>query len=159
MFKAFRFLAGTFTSSDINKYPTTLSKKWAFISGVIALLVSIPILAVLSSFFVSSGEIWSHLAETVLSDYISNSLLLIIGVSAGVVLTGVSLAWIITMCSFPGQKYFEWAAVLPFSIPAYLLAYIYTDFLGTTGTLQTALRSTFELGVNDYFFPEIRSVW
>lgn len=159
MFKAFRFLAGTFTSSDINKYPTTLSKKWAFISGVIALLVSIPILAVLSSFFVSSGEIWSHLAETVLSDYISNSLLLIIGVSAGVVLTGVSLAWIITMCSFPGQKYFEWAAVLPFSIPAYLLAYIYTDFLGTTGTLQTTLRSTLELGVNDYFFPEIRSVW
>ncbi len=159
MFKAFRFLAGTFTSSDINKYPTTLSKKWAFISGVIALLVSIPILAVLSSFFVSSGEIWSHLAETVLSDYISNSLLLIIGVSAGVVLTGVSLAWIITMCSFPGQKHFEWAAVLPFSIPAYLLAYIYTDFLGTTGTLQTALRSTFELGVSDYFFPEIRSVW
>lgn len=159
MFKAFRFLAGTFTSSNTNKHPITLSKKWAFISGLIALLVSIPILAVLSSFFVSSGDIWSHLAETVLGDYISNSLLLIVGVSLGVILTGVSLAWIITMCSFPGQKYFEWAAVLPFSIPAYLLAYIYTDFLGTTGTLQTALRSTFELSVGDYFFPEIRSIW
>jgi len=159
MFKAFRFLAGTFTSSDSNKYPITLSKKWAFISGLIALLVSIPILAVLSSFFVSSGEIWSHLAQTVLGDYISNSLLLIVGVSTGVILTGVSLAWIITMCSFPGQKYFEWAAVLPFSIPAYLLAYIYTDFLGVTGSLQTALRSTFGLGVGDYFFPEIRSIW
>lgn len=159
MFKAFRFLAGTFTSSETTKYPTTLSKKWAIISGIIAVLVSIPILAVLSSFFVSSGEIWSHLASTVLGDYVTNSFLLIVGVSIGVILTGVSLAWVITMCSFPGQKYFEWAAVLPFSIPAYLLAYIYTDFLGITGTFQTALRSTFGLGIGDYIFPEIRSIW
>lgn len=159
MFKAFRFLAGTFTSSESIKYPRTLSKKWALISAIIAVLVSIPILSVLSSFFVSSGEIWNHLASTVLGDYVSNSLLLIIGVSLGVVLIGVSLAWIITMCRFPGQKYFEWAAVLPFSIPAYLLAYIYTDFLGITGTLQTALRSTFGLSIGDYLFPEIRSIW
>ena len=105
MFKALRFLAGTFTSSDSNKYPTTLSKKWAVVSGIIAVLVSIPILSVLSSFFVSSGEIWSHLASTVLGDYITNSLLLIVGVSSGVVLLGVTLAWIITMCSFPGQMF------------------------------------------------------
>lgn len=159
MFKALRFLAGTFTSSDSNKYPTTLSKKWAVVSGIIAVLVSIPILSVLSSFFVSSGEIWSHLASTVLGDYITNSLLLIVGVSSGVVLLGVTLAWIITMCSFPGQKYFEWAAVLPFSIPAYLLAYIYTDFFGITGTLQTAIRSTFDLGIGEFVLPEIRSLW
>lgn len=159
MFKALRFLAGTFTSSDSNRYPTTLSKKWATVSGIIAILVSIPILSVLSSFFISSGEIWSHLASTVLGDYITNSLLLIIGVSAGVVLLGVSLAWIITMCSFPGQKYFEWAAVLPFSIPAYLLAYIYTDFFGVTGTLQTTIRSSFDLAIADFMLPEIRSIW
>lgn len=159
MFKALRFLAGTFTSSYSNKYPTTLSKKWAVVSGIIAVLVSIPILSVLSSFFVSSGEIWSHLASTVLGDYITNSLLLIVGVSSGVVLLGVTLAWIITMCSFPGQKYFEWAAVLPFSIPAYLLAYIYTDFFGITGTLQTAIRSTFDLGIGEFVLPEIRSLW
>ncbi|MFY0699083.1 MAG: iron ABC transporter permease [Balneola sp.] len=159
MFKALRFLAGTFTSSESNKYPTTLSKKWAVVSGIIAVLVSIPILSVLSSFFVSSGEIWSHLASTVLGDYITNSLLLIVGVSSGVVLLGVTLAWIITMCSFPGQKYFEWAAVLPFSIPAYLLAYIYTDFFGITGTLQTAIRSTFDLGIGEFVLPEIRSLW
>jgi iron(III) transport system permease protein len=159
MFKALRFLAGTFTSSDSNRYPTTLSKKWASISGIIAILVSIPILSVLSSFFISSGEIWRHLASTVLGDYITNSLLLIVGVSSGVVILGVALAWIITMCNFPGQKYFEWAAVLPFSIPAYLLAYIYTDFFGITGTLQTAVRSTFDLGISEFVLPEIRSIW
>ena len=159
MFKALRFLAGTFTSSDSNRYPTTLSKKWASISGIIAILVSIPILSVLSSFFISSGEIWRHLASTVLGDYITNSLLLIVGVSSGVVILGVALAWIITMCNFPGQKYFEGAAVLPFSIPAYLLAYIYTDFFGITGTLQTAVRSSFDLGISEFVLPEIRSIW
>ncbi len=159
MFKALRYLAGTFSFSDSKNYPVTLSKKWALISAIIAVLVSIPILTVLSSFFVSSGEIWEHLASTVLGDYITNSFLLIIGVSLGVILVGVSLAWIITMCTFPGQKYFEWAAVLPFSIPAYLLAYIYTDFLGVTGSFQTDLRAFTGWEVGDYFFPQIRSVW
>ena len=78
MIKAFKFLAGTFTSSQNINYPTTLSKKWAWVSGIIAVLVSIPILAVLSSFFVSSGEIWDHLVDTVLGDYVANSFFLII---------------------------------------------------------------------------------
>lgn len=159
MIKAFRYLAGSISSRQPKRYPTTLSKKWAFISASVALLISIPIISVLSSFFAGSDDIWNHLVETVLGDYITNSFLLILGVSLGVILLGVALAWIITMCSFPGQKYFEWAAVLPFSIPAYLLAYIYTDFLGTTGTLQTALREFMGWNVNDYFFPEIRSIW
>ena len=159
MLKALKNLTGTYSKTPSYSRNISLSKKWAFISGFIALLVSIPILSVLSSFFISSGEIWSHLASTVLSSYVINSLILIVGVSTGVILIGVSLAWVITMCSFPGQKYFEWAAVLPFSIPAYLLAYIYTDFLGIAGTFQSFLRGNFGLEIGDYFFPEIRSVW
>ncbi len=159
MFKALRLLAGTLSFSDQKNSPSALSGKWALISGIIALLVSIPILSVLTSFFIPSGDIWQHLVDTVLGDYITNSFLLIIGVTIGTVLTGVSLAWIITMCSFPGQKYFEWAAVLPFSIPAYLMAYIYTDYLGVTGSLQTDLRAFMGWEVGDYFFPQIRSVW
>lgn len=159
MFKVFKYLAGSFNFKHTKRYPSTLSKKWAIISVSVALLISIPILSVLVSFLVPSSEIWTHLVSTVLSDYISNSLLLITGVSIGVILVGVTLAWIITMCSFPGQKIFEWAAVLPFSIPAYLLAYIYTDFLGITGSFQTALRSLMNWGVQDYMFPEIRSIW
>ncbi len=159
MIKPLSLLTGSFSAIQRKGRSKSLSRKWTIVSAGIAVLVSIPILTVLSSFFVSSGDIWKHLASTVLGDYVSNSFVLLIGVSTGVVLLGVSLAWLITMCSFPGQKYFEWAAVLPFSIPAYLMAYIYTDFLGTTGYFQSMLRSTFDLQIGEYLFPEIRSVY
>lgn len=135
------------------------SKKWAISSAIIAFLVAIPIISVLSSFFLPTGEIWSHLVDTVLGDYIQNSLILIIGVSIGVTLVGVSLAWFITMCDFPGHKIFEWAAILPFSIPAYIIAYIYTDFFGVTGAFQEYIRSVFNMELGSYYFPEIRSIW
>ncbi|MCP9292542.1 ABC transporter permease [Gracilimonas sediminicola] len=134
------------------------SPKWTIFSMVIALLISVPILTVVFSIFTPSGEIWSHLAETVLGDYIQNSLLLIFGVSFGVIVIGVSSAWLITMCEFPGRKIFEWASILPFAIPAYLMAYIYTDFLDIAGPLQTTIRNLFGLGIDAYWFPNIRSI-
>ncbi|MDR9416592.1 MAG: iron ABC transporter permease [Gracilimonas sp.] len=134
------------------------SWKWTIFSLVIALLISIPIFTVIFSIFTPAGEVWQHLADTVLSDYIRNSLWLIFGVSIGVICIGVSSAWLITMCEFPGRTFFEWASILPFAIPAYLLAYIYTDFLDIAGPMQTFIRSSFGLGIDEYWFPNIRSV-
>lgn len=143
--------------SDTNR-PKGSSGKWTYLSLGVALLISIPILTVVVSVFTPAGDVWSHLADTVLDDYIKNSLLLITGVSAGVILIGVSSAWLITMTEFPGRKVFEWASILPFAIPAYLLAYIYTDFLDITGPLQNMIRNVFGLGIDEYWFPNIRSV-
>ncbi|SMO38334.1 ABC transporter permease [Gracilimonas mengyeensis] len=134
------------------------SPRWTFFSLGIAVLISIPIFTVIFAIFTPSGEIWSHLAETVLDDYIINSLLLISGVSVGVIAIGVSSAWLITMTEFPGRRMFEWASILPFAIPAYLMAYIYTDFLDIAGPLQTTIRNVFGLGIDGYWFPNIRSV-
>ncbi|MEX0844060.1 MAG: iron ABC transporter permease [Balneolaceae bacterium] len=138
--------------------PKQKSPKWTLFSMVIALLISIPILTVVFSIFTPSGEIWRHLAETVLDDYIKNSLFLIIGVSVGVIFLGVSSAWLITMAEFPGRRIFEWASILPFAIPAYLMAYIYTDFLDIAGPFQTTIRNLFGLGIDEYWFPNIRSI-
>lgn len=132
--------------------------RWTVLSMSIALLISIPVLTVIFAIFIPSGEIWSHLASTVLDDYVVNSLLLIAGVSTGVILFGVSSAWLITMCDFPGRKIFEWASLLPFAIPAYLMAYIYTDFLDISGPVQSMIRNVFNLGIDGYWFPQIRSV-
>ena len=143
--------------SDTNR-PKSSSDKWTYLSLGVALLISIPILTVVISVFTPAGEVWRHLTDTVLDDYIKNSLLLITGVSAGVILIGVSCAWLITMTEFPGRKIFEWASILPFAIPAYLLAYIYTDFLDITGPLQNMIRNVFGLGIDEYWFPNIRSV-
>jgi len=126
----------------------------------IAAILSTPIIFVASSIFSDSGEIWSHLVDTALKDYIINSLWLMLGVTCGVLLIGVSTAWLVTMCRFPLSGIFEWALLLPLAAPAYLLAYTYTDMLSYFGPVQTFLRELFGWNsIQDYWFPNIRSLW
>ena len=137
---------------------------WSVGVLLIALLISTPLLSVLlSAFFFadeeSTSEVWQHLASTVLPIYIFNSLGLMLGVGLGVLLLGISTAWLVTMCRFPGSRMFEWALLLPLAAPSYLLAYTYTDFLEYYGPVQTGLRSLFGWeSANDYWFPDVRSL-
>ncbi|MEX1201137.1 MAG: iron ABC transporter permease [Methylophaga sp.] len=123
-----------------------------------ALLLAMPVAVVLGFVFVPSGDVWAHLASTVLSDYISNSLLLMLGVSVGTLFLGVSTAWLTTMCKYPGRGIFEWALLLPMAMPAYIIAYTYTGMLDFAGPVQTLLRDLTGWGFGDYWFPEIRSL-
>ncbi|EKQ70842.1 ABC-type Fe3+ transport system, permease component [Leptolyngbyaceae cyanobacterium JSC-12] len=126
----------------------------------IAALIAAPVLVILAGIFTNSVDTWNHLAATVLPAYITNSLLLMVGVGVGVLLVGVSTAWLITMCRFPGQQVFEWALLLPLAAPAYLLAYVYTEWLAFYGPVQTTLRDWFGWeSVQDYWFPNVRSLW
>ncbi len=131
---------------------------WGGAALGIAVLVIIPIGVVLTSLWAETGEIWQHLASTVLPRYLRNSFVLALGVGAGVLLIGVTTAWLVTMCQFPGRRFFEWALLLPLAAPAYVLAYTYTDLLQVSGPIQTALRHWFDWGVDDYWFPNIRSL-
>jgi len=124
----------------------------------VALTLALPVLVVLGFVFVPAGEVWQHLAATVLQDYVKNSLLLMLGVAIGTLLIGVTAAWLTTMCQFPGRGIFEWALLLPLAIPAYIIAYTYTGMLDFSGPVQSALRDWFGWGFGDYWFPEIRSV-
>lgn len=132
---------------------------WTVLSGTIALLLSLPVLVILSGVFTNSGDVWRHLAETVLGTYVANSLWLMLGVGAGVTLIGVGTAWLVTMCRFPGQRLFQWALLLPLAAPAYILAYVYTELLAFYGPVQTALRQQFGWqSATDYWFPNVRSL-
>ena len=142
-----------------NKKQASGSTAWNFVTLAIALLVSIPIFTIIANLFVSSGDVWQHLASTVLPDYIKNSLWLMVGVGTGVFVIGVGTAWLVTMCSFPGSKQFRWLLILPMAVPAYLLAYTYTDFLAFTGPVQILLRNITGWEYGDYWFPNIRSLW
>jgi iron(III) transport system permease protein len=62
------------------------------------------------------------------------------------------------MCRFPGHGVFEWALILPLAVPAYVMAYAYTDFFQFAGPVQTWVRALFGWGPRDYWFPEIRSL-
>jgi len=131
---------------------------WSLSIIGVALLLALPVLTVFSFVFQPAGEVWQHLAETVLSNYILNSLLLMLGVGIGALLLGVSTAWLTGMCDFPGRKIFEWALLLPLAMPAYIIAYTYTGLLDFAGPVQTSLREWFGWGYGDYWFPEIRSL-
>jgi iron(III) transport system permease protein len=129
-----------------------------WVSVATAALVLAPIVAVVSNVFLSSETTWSHLVSTVLPDYVWNTLLLVLLVAAGVIFFGVLSAWLVTAYSFPGQRLLEWALVLPLAMPAYVMAYAYTDWLQAAGPVQTALREITGWRVREYWFPEIRSL-
>ncbi|QCS49944.1 iron ABC transporter permease [Picosynechococcus sp. PCC 11901] len=132
---------------------------WTPMTLAIAALIALPIFSVLGSVFTDSGEIWRHLVDTVLGRYVFNSLWLMLGVGVGVTVVGVATAWLVTMCRFRGQGFWEVLLLLPLAAPAYLLAYIYTDILDYFGWVQRFLRLIFGWqSAQDYWFPEVRSL-
>ncbi len=125
---------------------------------ILASLAAVPVLAVGVNIFAGgTAGTWAHLSATVLPEYFANSLLLCLGVGFGVVLVGISTAWLTSMHDFPGRRFFEWALILPLAMPAYVMAYTYTDLLQFVGPVQSALRETFGWTRHDYWFPEVRS--
>ncbi|RZO43739.1 MAG: iron ABC transporter permease [Proteobacteria bacterium] len=123
-----------------------------------ALILSVPILTIVSSVFEPTGDNWQHLKDTVLSEYIGNSLLLICGVGSCALLIGVSTAWLTAMCRFPGKNLFVWLLLLPMAMPAYIVAYTYTGMFDFAGPVQTTIRDWTGWGYRDYYFPQIRSM-
>jgi iron(III) transport system permease protein len=121
--------------------------------------VALPVVAVIWTALKPSGDVWSHLISTSLPGYIGTTLWLMLGVGTSVLLTGVTTAWLVTMCRFPGRRVFEWLLLLPLAFPAYVIAYAYTDLLEYSGAVQIFLRMMFEWQTpQDYWFPEVRSL-
>jgi len=131
----------------------------AAIAVALACLVALPVLAVgVNIFSGGTGETWGHLLTTVLPDYVLNSVWLCLGVGLGVAALGTGAAWLVALNDFPGRRIAEWALLLPMAMPAYVLAYTYTDFLQFVGPVQSALRESFGWRKGDYWFPEVRSL-
>lgn len=125
----------------------------------VAALIAAPVLSVFSNVFAGgTGATWTHLVDTVLSEFVFNTVVLCIGVGLGVASIGVTTAWLTTMLDFPGRRFFAWALVLPMAMPAYVMAYVYTDFLQFVGPLQSSLRAAFGWRAGDYWFPDVRTV-
>ena len=128
-------------------------------ASLIALLIIAPVFAIFYSAFLGDTSLWPHLFSTVLPRYISNTIILMLGVGLLSTLLGVSTAWVVTRYNFFGKKFFQWALLLPAAVPAYIIAYTYTDFLEYAGPVQKILRGFFNYqNSSEYWFPEIRSM-
>ena len=129
--------------------------------GVVVLcgLFLAPVLALVITATGDSDGLWSHLLNTVLGTYVFNTLVLMAGVGLLAIGFGVSTAWIVSRYDFAGKRVLEWALLLPAAIPAYIIAYTYTDFFEYAGFVQTNMRNIFGWqSAQDYWFPEIRSL-
>ena len=129
-----------------------------FLLIVLALLLTLPVLALAASWLQFDGAaqaILREMAQTVLPEYTVTTLVLCFSVGLGVAVVGMATASAVTLFQFPGRRHFEWALLLPLAMQAYVVAYAYTDFLQFSGPLQVWLRETFEL--RGRVFPEVRN--
>ena len=128
--------------------------------SALCLLLALPVLGVLGAWLAldeSALALLTHQAGTVLPGYLLQTALLALGVAIGVMLLGSACAAAVTLFDFPGRRIFEWALLLPLAMPAYVLAYAWTDALQYSSPLQTALRTT--LGTRGPLWPDVRSLW
>ncbi len=135
-----------------------LDRLWKPAIVLTALVFAVPVFTIASFLIRPSADIWQHLLDTVLIDYLANSALLMVGVGLGTFSIGVTCAWLTSVCQFPAKRFFAWALLLPLAMPAYIIAYTYTGMFDFAGPVQTLIREWTGWGYGDYFFPEIRSI-
>ena len=137
---------------------SNFSAEWFFTIALITLIITLPLIVVLQYSFHPHTDTWQHLLDTVLGEYIINTLILALGVAFGTFIIGVPCAWLCALYAFPGKRLLEFLLLLPLAIPAYIVAYTYTGVLDFSGPVQSYIRESFNFQYGDYWFPEIRSL-
>ena len=135
------------------------AKRWSLTSYVVAAILTLPLVAIVIQAAAPDESIFPHLLNTVLPTYILNTLLLMLSVCFWATVIAIPAAWLVARCDFPGRRVFQWALLLPLAMPAYVVAYVYTDLLDYAGPIQRGLRHLFNWqSPQDYFFPDIRTL-
>lgn len=137
---------------------TRLKSKLYIASVLITGLFAVPLFIVFGSMLSLDWQVWEHLASTVLSDYVVNSLVLALFVGLGTIVIGTYLAWIMVHYHFWGKAILRWFVLLPLAMPAYIIAYTYTGIFDFASPLHDALRQTFGAADNARLLPDLRNL-
>ena len=132
---------------------------WKFVTFSFFLVFLLPTGFVLLSLFGEYNDNWQHLIDYVITDYVFNSLYLILGVSFISLILGVGSAWLVTNYEFYFKNFLEWALILPLAVPPYILAYSFTGLFDSYGTINEILRAAFNLGDDVIVFPNLRNIF
>ena len=116
---------------------------WYISSFLISLFVIIPVVTVFFSYFENTSDYSELLKNTFLFEYLSNSLILLLGVLIMTLIIGVTTAYLVSFYSFPFSNFFKWALILGFAVPPYIYAYSLTAFFENYGTAYSILKSLF----------------
>ena len=98
-----------------------------------ALLLLLPVLAVLASLFAGTGQTQAHIWSTNGVQWLLGTIGLcaIVAVLAGTL--GVVTAGLVSLTDLPARRWISAALALPFAVPAYILAYVISDVTGPFG--------------------------
>ena len=110
-----------------------------------AVVVGMPLVMMAWAAFDASAQdaqVWQHVTTHVLGDYMSTTLMLAVGVGVVSALMGVGSAWLVSMYRFWGSDFFKVALLLPMAMPAYIVAFVYTDMLDHGGVVATTLHDS-----------------
>ncbi len=130
---------------------------WGLTAILLVVIIGLPVYTLVYEFFASPpDDAWLHIRDTVLTDYILNSLGLVITTGLLSLVLGVSSAWVVSVCEIPFRKYFEWLLILPLAIPTYIAAYTYAGIFDYTGPVQYLFERLF--GVEFMYF-DIMNFW
>ena len=122
-------------------------------------VMAMPVLMVLGAWLQwnhASQDVIGAMAQTVLPSYVWGSLSLCFWVTLGVISMGGVSAALVTLFEFPAKRILEWALLLPLAVPAYVVAYAYSDFLQYSGPPQSLLREI--TGWQGPMWPDVRSL-
>lgn len=115
-----------------------LSPLLIVVTVIIALIV-MPSIFILLKLFHPPTESWLHIKEYVLKDYLTNSLVLVLGVSIITGILGTFFAWSIARYKWRFGILIESLLFLPMAIPPYIAGYVYGGILTPFGTLDRIL--------------------
>lgn len=143
----------------IAEAPAYRSTRWGIgrllplAAALLCLPTLIPLGAAAWSWTAVDAELLEHLLRFVLPDATGNTLALMIGVLAGVLLLGVSTSALVALTEFPGRRAFALLLLLPLALPGYVLAIAFLGIFESTGSAWAeALRITGFRGLGGLIF-------
>lgn len=109
---------------------------WAGISILLIACLFLPLLILLTFFFIPGGEAWASILEYSLPGQISNTILLLCMVVPASIAIGTWLAWLVSVYDFRSRKILEWALILPLTFPTYIMAFTQAQMFSYGGLLS-----------------------
>jgi len=122
--------------------------RWSFFSYFITFIIMMPIIMVINHAMGVESQTLIHLKETVLTAYVTDTLTVVLGVALLTLILGVGTAYVTTFYDFRFAGILVFSLALPFTIPTYIMGYIYADIFGYFNHFHLFLRS---LGIKEYF--------
>lgn len=135
-----------------------LAGGWTLSALLLVAVLSLPMAIVAFGALRPAGDAWSHVAGTLLPEYVRHTAVLTAAAGGLALLLGAGCAWLVAMCDFPLRGFFRWALVLPLAVPAYMAAYAYAGMLDVTGPVQRIVRATVPGAADSFLYWHVMRI-